>query len=191
MTHYLNFIDEDDDIDEVDIEEVEEEEEEDDEEVIVKIKKKLIPRDYTFYKIYKNGCENYIGSTVNYSKRKGYHKSCCNNEKSKKYNFPVYKYIRANGGYDSFDYEILDKRFCCKVDAEIYESELMKIHKSTLNVVRNYTEEDIKEHCKECKKKYNKSDKYKEYQKKYHKQYREKKKQIHLTINLNINLPQN
>ena len=88
--HYLNFIEEEDD-------------EDDDEEVIIKINKRLIPQDYTFYKIYKNGCENYIGSTVNYRKRKNYHKSCCNNEKSINYNFPVYKYIRENGGREDWN----------------------------------------------------------------------------------------
>lgn len=210
MTHYLNFIEEEDDIDD-DIEEVEEEvedddeeEEDEDEEVIIKINKRLIPRDYTFYKIHKNGCENYIGSTVNLYKRKNYHKSCCNNEKSTNYNFPVYKYIRENGGYNSFDYEILDTRFCSKVDAEIYEGELMRINKSTLNIQRNYTDADKKKHKKIYKKIYQKTDKYKDYQKEYkktdkrkeyQKKYYQNKKQekINLTINiqnLNINLPQ-
>ena len=204
MTHYLNFIDEDeDDIEEEveeEVEEVEEEEDdEEDDEVIIKINKRLIPRNYTFYKIRKNECENYVGSTVNYKARKQLHKNCCNDGKSKAYNLPVYKYIRENGGYNSFDYEILDTKFVCKKDAEIYEAELMRLHKSTLNVVRNYTEEDIKEYkkkyeknekCKEYRKEYRKS--RKEYQKEYNKKYYEKKKnkQIHLTINLNINLPQ-
>ena len=167
MTHYLNFIEDDeDDIDDIEeIEEVEEEEEEeeddeeDDEEVILKINKRLVPRNYTFYKIHKNGCESYIGATVNLYKRKALHKNCCNDKKSKKYNLQVYKYIRANGGYDSFDYEILDKRFCSKVDAEIYEGELMIIHKSKLNVVRNYTEEARKKHRKEMNEYYQKNEK--------------------------------
>ena len=197
--HYLNFIDDvEDDREWV----VDDEEDEEDEEVVIKINKRLIPRDYTFYKIYKNGCENYVGSTVNLYNRKKLHKNCCNDEKSKKYNLPVYKYIRANGGYDSFCYEILDKRFCCKVDAEIYEAELMKIHNATLNVHRNYSEEDKKEYNKQKLKNYRKKypdynkQKCKEYRKKnpeYNKQkckeYREKKKQI--TINITINLPQN
>ena len=45
MPHYLNSIDDDDD-DEV-------------------INKRLIPHDYTFYKIFKKDSECYIGSTVN------------------------------------------------------------------------------------------------------------------------------
>ena len=51
MTHYLNFIDEED-------------------EEVVKINKRLIPHNYTFYMIFKNGCEEYyIGSTKNLKNR--------------------------------------------------------------------------------------------------------------------------
>jgi len=138
-------------------------EDEDDREWIIedddeKINKRLIPYDYTFYKIYKDGCESYIGSTVNYNNRKSKHKYACNNPKSNRYNLPLYQYIRENGGYDTFNYEILDKKFVCKKDAEIYEGELMKIHNSTLNVCKNYSEEDKKT-----------------YQKKYHEKYPDKK----------------
>tara|TARA_R110002126_G_scaffold272317_1_gene416466 strand:- start:273 stop:776 length:504 start_codon:yes stop_codon:yes gene_type:complete len=150
---------------------------------------------YTFYKIFKNGCESYIGSTKDLKQRISTHKYDCNTKfikngnKRKHYNKKVYQYIRENGGFDTFDFEVIDKKYCCKKDAEIHESELMKIHKSTLNVRRNYTEEDIKQHNKE----YKKSDKYKEYQKDYQKNYYQKKKQekINITINLTINLPQN
>jgi hypothetical protein len=188
MTHYLNAIDEDEDDDD-----------EDDEEV-VKINKRLIPRDYTFYKIYKNGFENYVGSTVDLNIRKSRHKSKCNNVKHPSYNTPVYQYIRANGGYDSFEYEILDKKFVCKRDAELYEGELMKIHNSTLNVFRNYSEADKKEYNKQKARKFRKKnpeynkkytekniDKKKEYDKIYREKNKEKKKQI--TINITINLP--
>ena len=124
-----------------------------------KINKRLIPYDYTFYKIHKNGYENYIGSTVDYHKRKTEHKSDCNNKKSPKYNFPVYKYIRDNGGYNTFNHTILDTKFCNKIDAEIYEGELMKIHKSTLNKQRNFTDADKKEYKKDYNKEYQKNEK--------------------------------
>jgi len=172
--HYLNAIDED----EIDDEEIDEDDDEDDDEeeddVIKKINKRLILRDYTFYKIHKDGFENYVGSTVNLYKRKVSHKSNCNDEKSKKYNFPVYQYIRDNGGYDTFDYEILDTRFCSKVDAEIYEGELMKIHNSTLNVLRNYSKADKKEYNKQNQKKFR--EKYPDKKKEYDKNNREKNK---------------
>jgi len=195
MPHYLNSIIDEDDDDE-------------------KINKRLIPYEYTFYKIFKDGCESYIGSTTNYYDRKVKHKSACNNLKSKKYNYPVYKYIRDNGGFDTFDVKVIATKFCNKRDAEIYEGELMKIHNSTLNVFRNYSEVDKKEYKKEYDKKQHKKyyEKYsekikqknKEYRdnnpdkkKEYDKKYREKKKQEkqdinNITINiqnLTINLP--
>ena len=44
----------------------------------------------------------YIGSTSNFKNRKYCHKSNCNNEKSNKYNYTVYQYIRANGNWEQF-----------------------------------------------------------------------------------------
>ena len=86
MYHYLNSIDE---------EEIDDREwiiEDDDE----KINKRLIPRDYTFYKIYKDGCESYVGSTTNYYDRKVKHKSACNNPKSKKYQDSLDEYQKIS-----------------------------------------------------------------------------------------------
>ena len=51
--------------------------------------------------------EFYIGSSTNFKKRKRDHKHNCNNENSNGHNLKVYKFIRANGGYNNFDYEIL------------------------------------------------------------------------------------
>jgi len=44
----------------------------------------------------------YVGSTSNFKNRKNQHKTTCNNEKSKKYDYPVYQYIRDNGNWDNF-----------------------------------------------------------------------------------------
>jgi hypothetical protein len=72
--------------------------------------------------IYKLCCRNtdieyyYIGSTINFSRRKSEHKSICNNENHHNHNMPVYKYIRENGEWDNFDmiqiesYNAKDKR---------------------------------------------------------------------------------
>ena len=49
----------------------------------------------------------YIGSSVDIKKRIASHKSDCNNSNSKKYNFKVYKFIRNNGGWDNWEFEIL------------------------------------------------------------------------------------
>tara|TARA_R110000744_G_scaffold35632_3_gene82389 strand:- start:275 stop:748 length:474 start_codon:yes stop_codon:yes gene_type:complete len=41
----------------------------------------------------------YIGSTENKKKRLTEHEGGCNNSKHDHHNYPVYKYIRANGGW--------------------------------------------------------------------------------------------
>ena len=47
--------------------------------------------------------EVYVGSTTNFRKRKNQHKECCTNASSKKHGYPVYNYIRENGGWDNWD----------------------------------------------------------------------------------------
>ena len=64
---------------------------------------------YYVYKLFNPDCsEFYIGSTKNVKQRMYMHKSSCNNVNDPKHNYKVYQYIRANGGYDSWQYEILE-----------------------------------------------------------------------------------
>jgi len=76
--------------------------------------------------IYKIYCKDekitdcYVGSTNNFDKRCGEHIKYCNNEKSSKYNYKVYKYIRAHGGFDNFIIEEIiecdeSNRYDCEV----------------------------------------------------------------------------
>ena len=44
----------------------------------------------------------YVGSTVHFIKRKSNHKSYCNNGNRTGYNSYVYRFIRANGGWDNW-----------------------------------------------------------------------------------------
>ena len=61
------------------------------------------------YKLFcKDFDEFYIGSTTNFHHRKIAHKSICNNEKDKAYNKKLYKYIRNNGQFDEWEFEILE-----------------------------------------------------------------------------------
>jgi arsenate reductase-like glutaredoxin family protein len=77
-----------------------------------------LPIDYSKTIIYKivcndlNICDVYVGSTTDFIRRKGRHKSDCNNEKSKAYNFKVYQTIRANGGWDNFTMIEIEKYNC-------------------------------------------------------------------------------
>jgi hypothetical protein len=54
----------------------------------------------------------YIGSTWDMRKRIGYHTSNCYNENYHGYNYPVYKYIRENGGFHTFTIRVIDSGEC-------------------------------------------------------------------------------
>ena len=65
--------------------------------------------------IYKISCKDlnvkecYFGSTKDFDKRKIKHKSACCKENRKEYNFPVYKFIRSNGGWDNWSINIIEE----------------------------------------------------------------------------------
>lgn len=66
-------------------------------------------QNYFVYKLYNSDCtEFYIGSTKDMKARKVWHKYACNNENSNRHNLKVYQYIRSNGGYSNWAYEILE-----------------------------------------------------------------------------------
>ena len=54
----------------------------------------------------------YIGSTWDMAKRIIDHSSSCYNEKYHGYNLPVYKYIRENGGFHTFNMKVIDSGEC-------------------------------------------------------------------------------
>lgn len=70
------------------------------------------------YKISYNNIIYYIGSTTNFNVRRNSHKKCCNNSKYKDYNQPLYVFIRANGGWNSWSMEIIEN-FPCKNKNEL------------------------------------------------------------------------
>ena len=63
--------------------------------------------------IYKLFCKDkdiedvYIGSTKNIKKRISEHKNSCNNENNEKYNQYKYIFIRENGGWSNWIYDII------------------------------------------------------------------------------------
>jgi Fic family protein len=84
------------------------------------------------YKIYLND-DVYVGSTNDYNLRINSHKYSCNNPNSKDYNFPIYQFIRENGGWDTFKKEIINETD--KTGKELRELERYYIEtlKSNLN----------------------------------------------------------
>ena len=96
------------------------------------------------YKLYRVGLSDfYIGSSFDIEKRKQKHKSNCT-DKSKK--CKVYQYIRANGGFDKWRYEILvEKEFENKTALRIKEQECINLLNPSLNTHNAYqTEEEYK-----------------------------------------------
>lgn len=96
--------------------------------------------DYSKTIIYKLCCNDtsiediYVGSTCNFSKRKNSHKSDCNNENNKNYNYKVYKFIRDNGNFENWSmYQIEAKPVENKREKETLERQWIEKLKPTLN----------------------------------------------------------
>ena len=54
----------------------------------------------------------YVGHTVNFRQRKHDHRRHCQSEKGEKYNFKIYQYIRANGGWNNWEMVEIEKYSC-------------------------------------------------------------------------------
>lgn len=99
-----------------------------------------VPMNYqnaVIYKIVPNDLNNescYIGSTTNFNKRKSDHKD--NLKAENKANYPIYKCIRENGGWNAWDM-ILIENYPCNNKNELHARERHFIEelKSNLNKV--------------------------------------------------------
>ena len=99
--------------------------------------------DYSNACIYKIVCKDtnvkeiYVGSTSNFKRRGWDHKGNCNNPKLHKYNYKVYKYIRANGNWDNWEVvKICDVAdITNKEELEIVETEYYYSLGATLNTL--------------------------------------------------------
>jgi group I intron endonuclease len=116
------------------------------------------------YTIYKICCKNenikdcYIGSTKDLSNRIIQHKSSCNNSSQRNSHCNIYQFIRNNGGFDNFNFEIVET-LICKDKNEAFKQELFWINKvhSTLNSRSSYERID-KHHAKTWREKVGKKD---------------------------------
>ena len=78
--------------------------------------------------------EFYIGSTMNFHKRKIYHKSTSVNLKCKQYCTPLYMFINVNGGFENWDFEIIKEyKFITKKELTINEQYYIDLLKPQLN----------------------------------------------------------
>ena len=79
--------------------------------------------------------EIYVGSTCNFNRRKQEHKNCCKYpSNTKKYNLPVYKYIRSNGDFENWSM-ILIESVSCDTKKELHAIE--RKHVEELNAMLN------------------------------------------------------
>ena len=149
--------------------------------------------------IYKIYCKDplmssdiYVGSTTNFKERMGQHIYNCNNEKSPKYNFKVYKFIRENGGWDNFEMIVVE-HYSCDSKLELLKQERYFIELLTASLnsyIPSRTKKEYTENNREKIKEYREINKesIKTYQKEYiennketlllqKKEYREKNKE--------------
>ena len=83
--------------------------------------------------------EFYIGSSVDFNKRIPKHRKDCNNLNSKNYCIPLYKFIRNNGGFDNWDFEVIKEyKFITKKELTINEQYYMELLKPHLNSMNAY-----------------------------------------------------
>ena len=103
--------------------------------------------------------EFYIGSSVNFDKRKAQHKNSSNDLNSINYCFPLYMFINVNGGYNNWEYQVIKEyKFITKKELNINEQyyiDLLKPHLNSINAkgydMERYKNKDkIKDNCPQC-----------------------------------------
>ena len=91
---------------------------------------------YSIRPINPNDTNLYIGSTINFNRRKQQHKKASTNKRGGTYYCILYRYIRKCGGWDNFTMEkILDYPCETKHEGLLKEKEYIIKHEATLNSV--------------------------------------------------------
>ena len=113
--------------------------------------------DYANTVIYKIVCkdvnikQSYGGHTTNIIKRRQQHKSVCNNQNNRAYNYYVYNFIRDTGGWDNW--EVLWCYDCpceTKREAALEEKNFIELNNCELNSRKSIlTKEEKKEYDKD------------------------------------------
>lgn len=96
---------------------------------------------FTIYKLYskdENIRDFYIGSTNNYNRRKFQHRKSCYNRRHKKYWTKLYLFIRENGGFDNWEFDILEEPMVNTLqEGREIEYYFISQLKPTLNIQKN------------------------------------------------------
>ena len=111
--------------------------------------------------------ECYIGSTMNFKERMRLHKHSCNNENSKNYNQPLYKFIRENGGIGAWTMTIIDslttidKNEILKFERRYVEEQEFRLNKQLPSRTKKEYSIDNKEKLNKISRQYNQDHKEK------------------------------
>ena len=96
--------------------------------------------DGAIYLIYPKDRKNimlYVGSTTNISRRIKRHEESCIYDNDKHYNYRLYTYIRANGGWDSFEMSIIEEVHNCDNLIELRKREQFHLDRIPLELRLN------------------------------------------------------
>ena len=139
--------------------------------------------DYSNTIIYKIVCNDlsvtdcYVGNTTQFRQRKSQHKKNCNNSNSKKYNIPLYKFIREHDGWENFSMIEIEKYPCTDGnEARSRERFYFDLLNANLNKYKPLTTEDER---KQYDKEYKQKEEYKEKKKIYYEENKDKIQEYH------------
>ena len=108
-----------------------------------------------------NITERYVGSTTNLIKRRGAHKSRCNNENCKHYTQYMYQFIRENGSFENWDVVLIEQVIDCKDKENLHKRERYYIEEKKAELNKRIPLRTDKEYKDDNKDKLDKY--YKEY----------------------------
>jgi len=141
-----------------------------------------MPLNYQNSVIYKICCKDpeikdiYVGSTTNFKRRMSGHKTNCNNEKSKEYNYPVYRFIRDTGGFNNWTI-VKIRDVVCKDKYDLVAEERKEFEKLGATLNSCYPQRSSKEYIEENREEI--SIKKKEYYEENREEILEKKKEYY------------
>jgi len=98
-----------------------------------------------------NITERYVGSTTNLIKRRSDHKTNCNNENCKQYNYYVYQFIRENGYFENWDVVLIEQVIDCQDKQNLHKRERYYIEEKKAELNKQIPLRTLKEYRKENK----------------------------------------
>ena len=90
--------------------------------------------------------EFYIGSSMEFEKRKKAHKVDCNNLNQRTYCLPLYMFINVNGGWENWEIEVIKEyKFITKKELNMNEQYYINLNSQSAKSIKTQKDYD-KEH---------------------------------------------